>query len=462
MSLMTAVGEALVRKVTFPLWTVRDHPKARHYIHEFDRTQFLPPAQLRALQLERLQKLIAHAYKDCRFYRERMEQAGLRPSDVTELSVLRRMPRLTKKDLQTSGDEMLAQSFPAEQRLRNQTGGSTGSPVQFYVDKERFTSRMASTLRHNAWAGYRAGDWCAHLWGARMDLMESGGLWNRLRKHLNHRMIELNTSSIGEEDWQRFIAEVRSRRPRVMLAYAQSAVLFAKYAVENGITDLEFPSMITTSEVLLPEQRQLLETTFRGKVFNRYGSREVSVVASECEHHRGMHVNADALLMEIVPEPGLAEGCGRILITDLLNHSMPLIRYEIGDVGRWAEDQSCPCGRGLPLLAALEGRVTDFLVLRDGRHLSGVALLTWVFASMPQVRQVQFVQRSAERILLRVVPGKGYSAETPAEIRARMAPYLKGMAEMEFEEVAAIPSEASGKYRFVLREEVAKGANAGR
>jgi phenylacetate-CoA ligase len=345
----------------------------------------------------------------------------------------------------------MARNFPESKHEQNQTGGSTGSPLQFYVDKDRFGSRLASTVRHNRWAGYQPGDWCAELWGARLDQVSKEGWWDWCRNAFLYRVVALNTSTIGTEDWNPFIAALRKKHVRFLVTYTQSAVLFARYLREKGIDDISFESLITTAEVLLPGQRELLEEVFRGRVFNRYGSREVSVIASECEEHRGMHVNAEALRVEIVPDPLLPAPNGSVVITDLLNFSMPLIRYEIGDVGRWAENQECPCGRGLPLLEDLQGRITDFLILPDGRKISGPSL-TLVVSDMPDVRQVQFVQKSRDTVTLRVVRGNGYGPETAAEIQRRLSLYLQGVARMEIEEVESLPSMASGKYRFVVNE----------
>jgi phenylacetate-CoA ligase len=240
--------------------------------------------------------------------------------------------------------------------------------------------------------------------------------------------------------------ELRRKRPRFLLAYAQSAVFFARYLCSQGIEDITFDSIITTAEVLLPGQREI----FYGRVFNRYGCREVSIIASECEYHQGMHVNAEALLVEVVPDPSIPSPAGRIVVTDLLNFSMPLIRYEVGDIGAWAE-QRCPCGRLLPILADVQGRITDFLTLPDGRRISGPAL-TLAVADMGEVRQVQFVQRSPESVVLRVVPGRGYGAHTVQELRRRLGYYLDHSASLTIEEVDHIAREVSGKYRFVINE----------
>ncbi len=448
---MGNVSDLIVRKVIFTIWARRDHPRYVEYIREFQQTQYKKPEELKGLQLKRLQKLLQHAYENCPFYHQRMDEAGLCPAEFNSLDELRALPVLSKQDIQNRGRELMARSFPEVATVRNQTGGSTGSPLQFYVDKERFASRLASTVRHNRWAGLEPGHWCGELWGARLDQVTKDGWWDWCRNHFLYRLIQLNTSRIRPEDWDPFVARLTRKRVRFLVAYTQSAVLFARYLRANGIDDIRFDSIITTAEVLLPGQRELLEQTFRGRVFNRYGCREVSVIASECEHHHGMHVNAEALLVEIVPDPSYPPPTGRILITDLLNYSMPLIRYEIGDVARWADRQDCPCGRGLPLLADVQGRITDFLILPNGTHISGPSL-TLVVSDMPDVAQVQFVQRSPQSIVLRVVPGRNYGRETQDELRRRISLYLNGLVDLSLEEVTSIASEASGKYRFVVND----------
>jgi phenylacetate-CoA ligase len=447
----TSLFGLFIRKLVFPIWVRRDHPQFPRFYAEFDRTQFLPKGELQTLQLNRLRSLLRYAKENCPFYAERMLQAGFDPDKLTRTEQLTELPVTTKRDIQDYGPAMLANAFRKEDRVRNQTGGSTGSPLQFYVDRQRFDSRKASTVRHNLWAGIQTGDWQVYLWGSRLDEGRPNSLWDHLRNRLLYRTILLNTAKISDSDWSNLVREIRAKKPSSMIAYAQSAVLFARYLRGQGIQDIQIPSIVTTAEMLLPGQREFLEETFRGKVFNRYGSREVSVIASECEFHRGMHVNADALLLEIVPDPKRPGRSGRILITDLLNYSMPLIRYEIGDVGQWAEEQRCPCGRNLPLLADVQGRITDFLVLADGREISGPAL-TLVISDMADVRQIQFVQRAQDQVLLRVVPGNGYGNRTEEELRRRLSLYLGKAARLHVELTDSIASETSGKYRFVIHD----------
>jgi phenylacetate-CoA ligase len=144
---------------------------------------------------------------------------------------------------------------------------------------------------------------------------------------------------------------------------------------------------------------------------------------------------------------------GRVLVTDLLNRSMPLIRYEIGDLASLDTDMRCPCGRSLPLIGNIQGRTSDFLRLPSGRMIAGPSLAL-LAADMRDVRQVQFIQASdPAHVILKVVAGNDYSQRTEEELRRRMQPYLEQESRLTIVTADSIPSEPSGKYRFVKTTE---------
>ncbi|MGC2619028.1 MAG: hypothetical protein WA414_08315 [Acidobacteriaceae bacterium] len=438
----------MVRRAVYPLWMRRDHPAYSGYARQFRRNQRFSPEEIERWQAARLREQLLHAFRNIPFYRRRFEVAGITPLDIRSVDDLRALPVLTKNDLRRHNDELLAQNVPEEDRVRTQAGGSNGSPLQVWVDKERLDSRRASIDRRNAWAGLRPGDWFAHLWGSPFDTETGTSPSITWRQRLLTRSLTLNTSLISDDDLTQYIALLRRVRPRVMVAYAQSAVFLARYCQRQGINDIHFRSIIVTAEMLLPGQRALLETVFGARVFNRYGCREVSVIASDCSHFTGMHVNADALIVEVEQRPHLPAGMGRVLVTDLFNRSMPLIRYEIGDLASTLETSVCPCGRAFPRIANIRGRITDFLVTTDNRRISGISLAL-VAGDLPQVRQMQFVQNDRANIQLRVVAGDGYGSDTISELRRRLDPYLRGTTELNIVTVEKIPPEPSGKFRYV-------------
>jgi phenylacetate-CoA ligase len=440
----------LVRNVLVPLslWR-RGETRQLAYEREFERTQYLSADELHHLQSTRLQRILTHAYERCSFYWRRFEEAGMLPSDIRCVADLRHLPVLEKVDIQEHGEEMIAHGWPADDLIRNQTGGSTGTPITFHLSRDRKCSRAAATLRHNRWAGWEVGDRAAVIWGAPRD--RPGDSWRaRLHAILFRDPLWLDTAAVTEASLAHFHAELWRHRPGILQAYAGSAVLFARYLVEKGLRAYRPRSIITSAEVLEPGERRLLEDVFGCPVFNRYGCREVSVIASECPAHNGMHVMAEGLVVEIQTPTGPARPgeVGSILVTDLLNLAMPLIRYRIGDMGARAQ-QPCPCGRSLPLLEKVAGRVTDFLVGSDGQLVSGVYLATYVVAHRPSLGQVQIHQSQPGHVVYRLRPGPGFDPFADGEyLRRATREYLGAAASADVEPVAELRAAPSGKFLF--------------
>jgi len=445
-----ALYQRLVRNVLYPLdrWRSGDARELR-YLREFEASQFLPADELADLQRRRLAALLEHAYWQCPFYRERFDRAGLVPSDIRTPADLAALPPLEKRDIQEQRDRLVARNWPRTDLLPNQTGGSTGSPLAFFLSRDRLHSRAAATLRHNRWAGWDVGDKAAMLWGAPRDV-PSARWKNRLRNLLLDRQLFLDTGHVTEQRLAEFHTALQRFRPKIMLAYAGSIVLFARYLQARGVPAYQPTAIVTSAEVLEPAQRTLVEETFGCPVFNRYGCREVSVIASECPWHQGLHTMAEGLYVEVVrgAQPAAAGELGSILVTDLLNQAMPLIRYRIGDTGAWAAG-ACGCGRSLPRLERVAGRVTDFLVGADGRLVSGVFLATYLVAQRPSLGQVQIEQVQAGQVLYRLRPGVGFQPGADIDYLHQLTQrYLGAETVIDWEEVAELKAEPSGKFLF--------------
>jgi phenylacetate-CoA ligase len=445
-----ALYPRLVRNVLHPLALYRRGETAQlRYLGEFERTQFLSMEQVRDLQLARLRTLFEHAYQHCPYYRHRFDRMGMVPGDLRTLEDLQSFPVLEKRDIQEQCERLVADNWPKHDLIRNQTGGSTGTPIAFYLSRERKCSRAAATVRHNRWAGWDIGDRTAAIWGAPQDVPERG-LWGRLRNTLLERQHFLDTGHLTEARMKEFYQALKTTHPRVILAYARSAVMFARFLLAQGLTPYQPHSIVTSAEVLEPNERLLLEEVFGCPVFNRYGCREVSVIASECDEHDGLHTMAEGLYIEIAHGQRLApEGeLGDILVTDLLNFAMPLIRYRIGDVGAWQPGR-CRCGRGLPRLRQVAGRVTDFLVGGDGRLVSGVFLATYLIAQRPSLGQVQMLQNVAGQVKFLIKRGADFRDDEDLPYLERTTRrYLGEDLVLDWEFVDDLPPEPSGKFLF--------------
>ena len=163
--------QVFAKRFLLPLILWRGGESARlRYLREFERTQFLPAEAIRELQYQRLKDVIHHAYQQCPFYRARFDKLGLHPTDISKLEDLSDLPILEKSDIQKQHGKMIAENWPKHDLVRDQTGGSTGQPISFVMNKERYESRVAAMWRHDAWAGLEVGHRTAYVWGAPRDV----------------------------------------------------------------------------------------------------------------------------------------------------------------------------------------------------------------------------------------------------------------------------------------------------
>jgi phenylacetate-CoA ligase len=444
------IKKAIIKHFTDPLvlWKWGDYGVFQH-ARELEASQFLSTEELQSLQLHRLRRLLEHAYSRCPYYREQFQTLGVSPEEIRSVADLSLLPVLEKQDIQEHFEMMVAEGWPLHDLSLDHTGGSTGAPIAFYSTRERRCWGKAATRRHNAWAGWEIGDRVAYVWGAPRDL-PAPTLRARLVNSMSGQQIFLDTGSLDERKMTLFQGALIQFRPKIIQAYARSLTLFARFLRDRGLEPPRPRAIVTSAEVLEPDDRRLIEEVFGCPVFNRYGCREVGVIASECPAHQGMHTAAEGLFVELVRDndpvgPGEP---GAILVTDLLNMGMPLIRYRIGDMGTWEEGQ-CPCGRGLPRLREVSGRVTDFLVGPDGRLVSGVYLATYVVARRPSLGQVQIWQEEPGKVCYRIKPGPSFQGRNDLEyLQNETRRYLGEETFVDWEFVDNLGPELSGKYIF--------------
>ncbi len=445
---MRLLDQVLIPRLMAPLWLRRNG--VRDFLREYEATQRWSAELIQELQLRRLKELLHFANENCPFYRERFRAAGFDPRGLRSVEDLRVLPVLTKEDIRANFVGLQPARLDPKSYIVNFTGGSSGSPLQFLVTKERMASRNASTIRHDRWAGWNFGTPSGYLWGYPPEVPVPS-VRERLTNLLFYRRTFLDTFDVKQEEVDNFVRWLRSEQEVVLVAYARSLLWFCQYLKRQGLGGFSIKSAILSAESVSAEERQLIESVLRCPTFERYGCREFAVVASECEARDGMHLCSDTLLVEFNAggRAALPGEAGEILVTDLLNTAMPMIRYRIGDVGAPMAG-SCGCGRGLPRMAMVAGRVTDFIHTPDGRWLSGIAINTYLISKMPAVRQVQIRQDRCDQIRILAVSDGGdkevfarfLSVEIPRMFGSRMT--------YAVEWVDNIPREASGKYRVTV------------
>lgn len=437
------------RYLVAPAWACWEgSPYLRHH-RRLCRSQWNEPEVIQQRQRTALRSLVQHAAETVPYYCRRFAELGLTAADIRTIDDLRRLPILTKQDIRDHADDLISESYRGQRLHVKKTSGSTGVPLTVWLDDEGMQFKRACTLRSDEWSGWRLGERVAKVWGN--PEYQHLGWRGWLRNKLLERADYLDTLKMDDAALARFAQRLLQTQPPLIFGHAHSVYLLAQFVARHGPEGIRPKGIITTAMVLHPWQRRVIEETFACRVTNRYGCEEVSLIACECEQHEGMHINADGLIVEtLVNGNPAAEGQpGAVVVTDLVNRAMPLIRYKVGDVAVLTS-RRCSCGRGLPLLERLEGREADYVTTEDGQLISGISLTENFAMLVPGVAQMQIIQETRTHFRFRIVPGDQFGEHSVATMSRLVRERFGERTKYEIEYVAAIAPEPSGKYRFCI------------
>ena len=258
--------------------------------------------------------------------------------------------------------------------------------------------------------------------------------------------------ALSPKSVQQFVNDWRKHQPTLLFGHAHSLFVLAKYNELIDISIIRPRGIISTSMMLLPYERGYIENVFGCPVTDRYGCEEVSLIGSQCTEHTGLHMNIEHLIIEFITDDGTpaAPGeTGRIIVTDLMNKAMPFIRYSVEDIGMPLE-RGCPCGRELPMMGGVSGRVADFLIKKDGTRVAGVSIIENTLTKISGIDQMQIIQNDIDSLDINIVPGKGYNESTGRWIIGYFRELFVADIHVKLNLTSEIAPEASGKYRFSI------------
>jgi phenylacetate-CoA ligase len=307
--------------------------------------------------------------------------------------------------------------------------------------------------RGYGWAGSRMGRRTLFLWGGPVgNPSTSHQLKDRIYNAVFARKL-LDSFRMTETNMADYADAIDAYRPEVIVSYVGPLVRLAEWLLANNRRVAAPTSIIGAAEALHPFQRDIIERAFGAPAFNTYGCREFMLIASECEQRSGLHVNSDHLVVETLDAHGqpIHEGSGEIAITDLFNYGMPFIRYVNGDMATHGDGKPCPCGRGLPLLASVDGRKLDAIRTPAGHVLPG-EFFPHMLKDVPGLTRFQLVQRRLDRLDLSIVRGDAFDDASLDYIRLEVAKVLGESAELHCHFVDDIPLTRSGKLRVTVSE----------
>lgn len=439
---------SLSKHIVYPLLQWKSGSRVQSLLAELERSQRYHPEHLRDLQWVKVRALLHHAYRHVPYYRQVFDSAGLHPRALRGPDDLAWLPILTKEIIRDRQADLMAANVKGPLIVRR-TSGSTGIPLIVQVPPFTRDAWLAAHRRTLRWWGLDVGM-------RQIRLVNPHGksratLWKQ-SLFMNTR--EFSVFGLDPNTLDRLVRQLIRSRCEVLSGYPSALTHVAQYVAAHPRTGtVRLRAVLTTGELLYPDQRNLLRTAFGCPVINSYGASECDHLAAECPSG-SLHLSAENVLIEFnrrTSTNGQAPAW-ELLITDLTNVAMPLVRYQIGDLG--APGTACACGRTLPVLRLLAGRTEDLVTLPDGRKVDGAVFGVAVERLMGQglaVKQFRAIQHSPELIEFQLVTSDP-SHEAIGRIGETLQEMLGARLTILVQTVDQIPREPTGKLRrFVSR-----------
>lgn len=428
-------------------WQRHGGDYAKHlafYLH----SQWWTESQFQDFQLARLRELVAFAMAYVPYFREEYGKQGVRSE---YLESIKGLPILEKEVFRTQLDRCVAECWSRNQLFRFHTSGSTGTPLTYFIHPHDFRERMALMHRQWRWAGVKEGDRSATLTG---NLIVPGNpakppFWRH--NWAGHQLL-LSSYHMADSNLPSYAAKLHEFQPEVIEGYPSAIYMLARWLESHGQEGLIKPrAVIVTAENLHSWQRIVIERVFGAKVYNYYSSSEGAPFITECEAG-SLHLNPDAGLFEFLRPDGSDAEAGeeaQLVVTAFCSRAMPLLRYRIRDLAVREAPGVCSCGRYMPRVRALTGRLDDMVYTRDR---GWVGRLGHAIKAFPQsIREAQIVQETIDSIVVKIVPDparfdSAHLGLLYQDLRSRLGDTV----EIRVCQVDEIPKSARGKFRYVV------------
>ena len=442
----------LIENVLYP---VMEHQKGNHvraYIKEMMDTQYLNKEELRRLQRDRLCRLLLTCIRDVPAY----QNLRITEEEIKEnpFQVLQRIPILTKRHFQQNPGCYLNEKYDSAQLIANSTGGSTGEPLKFYMDRYDVEHYEAARWRGLSWYGITPGSRSVMLWGNPIELSKNEQKTARIKeKFLKNRTI-ISAYALTQEKVASYVSFLNKYQPEYIYGYTTALFAFAQLLqpIKDQLHLNKLKVVVSTSETLYEHQRTVIQSAFGCPVANEYGARDAGILAYSCAQGN-LHMMAENVIMEIIDpityRPVAAGESGIVVTTDLNNLAMPRLRYLLGDTATLSQAQTCTCGVTLPVIASLDGREDAIFKLPDGTLMHG-HFVYHLASQYNAVAQFQLVQMDLEHAELKLVMKEQCDEEANSFLE-NLKKFMPGVS-IRCTQVDKIEPTKSGKIRYAIRQ----------
>ena len=405
------------------------------------------------IQKRRLYHVLNYSIGNIPYYQKIAIERNIKINYNTVWEDIKMFPILTKEIIRKNWHE-LHPILEKKNYIINTSGGTTGEPLRFIQDEDYILHNLSSTLAFDEIGGYFVGDRLIKLWGDEKEIIEhTKGMLKKITYRFLKNTIFLNSFKMSEKKMFEFVNIINRKKPKVIIAYVQSIYELAKFIQRCNLKKLKVKSIITSAGVLTPNIRSFLENIFDCKVFNRYGSREVGMIAHSCEKSDKLHLNMFQQYIEILDEknnPVKENEKGNLIITNLSNFGMPLIRYSIGDRSSYTLSP-CSCGRGSLQLNSIYGRVVDVFTNEEGDLIDG-EYFTHLFYFKDNIKKFQVVQEELNGIVINLVTinNQKLNPKIEKEISEKIKLVMGENCKVNYHYKSDIDPSISGKFRYTI------------
>jgi phenylacetate-CoA ligase len=425
---------------------LRFGPGFRQAVTEYERRERFSAEKWELWQRQQVKELLSMAAAEVPYYRTSWSSSEVAAALAGRLEEI---PLLEKEPLRAEPE-----AFLRARRLRGRysfwTSGSTGTPIaSIWTAAEMRHALALRETRSARWAGVSFALPRATFSG-RLVEPDPNSRGPFYRFNMVERQVYLSAFHLRPDTAPAYVEALRRHNVVWLTGYATSFYLLAKLILEQSLKVPPLRAVITTSEKLLPEMRPVMEAAYRCRVYEEYSTVENALFASECEERR-LHVSPDVAIIELLRSdgsPAKPGETGEVVATCLMRTCQPLIRFRVGDLAQW-DSTSCKCGRGMPVLKEVVGRLEDVVTGPDGRQL---VRFHGIFVDQPHVREGQIIQETLQRIRVKVAAVDGFGPRDVNDIIGRVQQRLGSGVEVIVEPVTEIPRTAAGKFRAVISQ----------
>jgi len=403
---------------------------------------YLSRVKLDSLRFNLLKKQLLHAYQNIPYYKTAFDKAGVNPSNFKSIEDLSSYPIITKDIIRLNSLQLLNQKALFKNQFKSHTSGSTGQPMWTYYD-------LASWIRKKYLVKARTRMECGVKYNEKIAIFEPASR-NSTKENIFFRILKSRYKVFSIfESFEHTVQKLMAFSPETLYGPPSYFFQLGQFIKKNGCQLSSIKQIFTSSEYLQEPVREYIKKTFNADVYDIYGSTEFKEAAWECDKHEGYHINEDEVILEVLQYglPAAPGAIGNIVLTDLRNTVMPLIRYQLYDKGMLIE-KKCSCGRTFSLMKPCAGRSSEHIILPDGEVLSPY-LFTTSIEKIDRLLQYQVVQVTKEKILVRVITDAENFDRIAVELRKIIYNITNHLMDIEVQQHTKINIEENGKFKVV-------------